>query len=184
MTATAPLPISIDDVHAAAARLDGVAHRTPLLRSRTLDARVGAPVALKAENLQRAGAFKFRGAFNAVAALRPDGVCTVSSGNHAQALALAAREHGARATILMPRDAPASKRAATEGYGAEVIEFDRYADDREALAARARRRARADARAPLRRAARDGRPGHRRPRARRRASTTSTRWSSRSAAAG
>jgi threonine dehydratase len=69
-----------------------------------------------------------------VAALRPDGVCTVSSGNHAQALALAAREHGARATILMPRDAPASKRAATEGYGAEVIEFDRYADDREALA--------------------------------------------------
>jgi threonine dehydratase len=134
VTATTPLPISIDDVHAAAARLDGVAHRTPLLRSRTLDARVGAAVALKAENLQRAGAFKFRGAFNAVAALRPDGVCTASSGNHAQALALAAREHGARATILMPRDAPASKRAATEGYGAEVIEFDRYADDREALA--------------------------------------------------
>jgi threonine dehydratase len=114
-------------VHAAAARLDGVAHRTPLLRSRTLDARSVAPVALKAENLQRAGAFKFRGAFNAVAALRPDGVCTVSSGNHAQALALAAREHGAAATILMPQDAPASKRAATEGYGAEVIEFDRYA---------------------------------------------------------
>jgi len=133
VTATTPLPISIDDVHAAAARLDGVAHRTPLLRSRTLDARVGGAIALKAENLQRAGAFKFRGAFNAVAALRPDGVCTVSSGNHAQALALAAREHGARATILMPRDAPASKRAATEGYGAEVIEFDRYADDREAL---------------------------------------------------
>ena len=91
-------------------------------------------MALKAENLQRAGAFKFRGACNAVAALRPDGVCSVSSGNHAQALALAAREHGARATILMPRDAPASKRAATEGYGAEVIEFDRYADDRDALA--------------------------------------------------
>ena len=89
-------------MHAAAARLDGVAHRTPLLRSRTLDARVGSAVALKAENLQRAGAFKFRGAFNAVAALRADGVCTVSSGNHAQALALAAREHGARATILMP----------------------------------------------------------------------------------
>jgi threonine dehydratase len=104
------------------------------LRSRTLDARVGAPVALKAENLQRAGAFKFRGAYNAVAALRPDGVCSVSSGNHAQALALAAREHGARATILMPRDAPASKRAATEGYGAEVVEFDRYTDDRDALA--------------------------------------------------
>ena len=78
MTARAPLPVSIDDVHAAAARLDGVAHRTPLLRSRTLDARVGASVALKAENLQRAGAFKFRGAFNAVAALRADAVCTVS----------------------------------------------------------------------------------------------------------
>jgi threo-3-hydroxy-L-aspartate ammonia-lyase len=132
--AAGALPIAIDDVHAAAARLGGVAHRTPILRSRTLDALVGAPVALKAENLQRAGAFKFRGAFNAVAALRPDGVCTVSSGNHAQALALAAREHGAKAAILMPKDAPASKRAATEGYGAEVIEFDRYADDRDALA--------------------------------------------------
>ena len=134
MTATAALPISIDDVRAAAARIAGFAHRTPLLRSRALDARVGAPVALKAENLQRTGAFKFRGACNAVAALRPDGVCSVSSGNHAQALALAAREHGARATILMPRDAPASKRAATEGYGAEVVEFDRYADDRDTLA--------------------------------------------------
>jgi threonine dehydratase len=135
VTATARLPISIDDVHAAARRIAGVAHRTPLLRSRTLDARVGAPVALKAENLQRAGAFKFRGAFNAVAAQRPEGVCSVSSGNHAQALALAAREHGARAVILMPTDAPASKRAATEGYGAEVIEFDRYGEDREALVA-------------------------------------------------
>ena len=125
--------ISIEDVRAAADRIAGLAHRTPLLRSRTLDARVGAPVALKAENLQRGGAFKFRGATNAVAALRPDGVCSVSSGNHAQALSLAAREHGASATILMPRDAPASKRAATEGYGAEVIEFDRYTEDREAL---------------------------------------------------
>jgi threo-3-hydroxy-L-aspartate ammonia-lyase len=127
------LPISIDHVRAAAERIAPLAHRTPLLRSRTLDARVGAPVALKAENLQRAGAFKFRGACNAVAALRPDGVCSVSSGNHAQALALAAREHGAHATILMPRDAPASKRAATEGYGAEVLEFDRYTEDRDAL---------------------------------------------------
>jgi threonine dehydratase len=133
MTATA-LPISLDDVHAAAARIDGVAHRTPVLRSRTLDALAGAPVALKPENLQRAGAFKFRGAFNAVAAMRPDGVCSVSSGNHAQALALAAREHGVPATILMPFDAPASKRAATEGYGAEVIGFDRYSEDRDALA--------------------------------------------------
>jgi threo-3-hydroxy-L-aspartate ammonia-lyase len=134
VTATAALPISLEDVRAAAARIARIAHRTPVLRSRTLDARAGAPVALKAENFQRAGAFKFRGACNAVAALRPDGVCSVSSGNHAQALALAAREHGASATILMPRDAPASKRAATEGYGAEVIEFDRYADDRDALA--------------------------------------------------
>jgi threonine dehydratase len=127
------LPISIDDVRAAAERIAGLAHRTPLLRSRTLGARIGSPVALKAENLQRAGAFKFRGACNAVAALRPEGVCSVSSGNHAQALSLAAREHGAHATILMPRDAPASKRAATEGYGAEVLEFDRYSEDRDAL---------------------------------------------------
>jgi threonine dehydratase len=126
-------PIFIDDVRAAAERIAGLAHRTPLLRSRTLDARIGSPVALKAENLQRAGAFKFRGACNAVAALRPEGVCSVSSGNHAQALSLAAREHGAHATILMPRDAPASKRAATEGYGAEVLEFDRYSEDRDAL---------------------------------------------------
>jgi threonine dehydratase len=133
VTGADQLPISIDDVRAAAGRIAALAHRTPLLRSRTLDARVGAPVALKAENLQRAGAFKFRGACNAVAALRPDGVCSVSSGNHAQALSLAAREHGAHATILMPRDAPASKRAATEGYGAEVIEFDRYTEDREVL---------------------------------------------------
>jgi threonine dehydratase len=133
VNAAGQLPISIDDVRAAADRIAALAHRTPLLRSRTLDARVGAPVALKAENLQRAGAFKFRGACNAVAALRPDGVCSVSSGNHAQALALAAREHGAHATILMPRDAPASKRAATEGYGAEVLEFDRYSQDRDAL---------------------------------------------------
>jgi threo-3-hydroxy-L-aspartate ammonia-lyase len=133
VTGAAQLPISIDDVRAAADRIAALAHRTPLLRSRTLDARVGAPVALKAENLQRTGAFKFRGACNAVAALRPEGVCSVSSGNHAQALTLAAREHGASATILMPYDAPASKRAATEGYGAQVIEFDRYAVDREAL---------------------------------------------------
>jgi threonine dehydratase len=133
VTQTASLPISFDDVQAAAARIEGRAHRTPLLRSRTLDARVGAAVALKAENFQRAGAFKFRGACNAVRSLRPVGVCSASSGNHAQALALAAREQGARATILMPMDAPAAKRAATEGYGAEVVEFDRYRDDREAL---------------------------------------------------
>ncbi|MEA2267999.1 MAG: threo-3-hydroxy-L-aspartate ammonia-lyase [Solirubrobacteraceae bacterium] len=129
------LPIAIDDVRAAARRLEGVAHRTPVLTSRTLDRRCGGRVFLKAENLQRVGAFKFRGAWNAVSALAPPGgVVAASSGNHAQALALAAALHGTRAVILMPRDAPASKRAATEGYGAEVLEFDRYTDDREALA--------------------------------------------------
>ena len=130
--------ITFDDVRAAAHRIEGAAHRTPVLTSRALDAATGARVFLKAENLQRAGAFKFRGAFNAVAALAPAqrgrGVATVSSGNHAQALALAARLHGTGATILMPHDAPASKRAATEGYGAKVIGYDRYEDDREALA--------------------------------------------------
>jgi threonine dehydratase len=131
--------IGLDDIRAAAARLDGVAHRTPVLTSRHLDELTGARVSLKAENLQRVGAFKFRGAYNAVAALAPDerarGVATVSSGNHAQALALAARLLGTPATILMPSDAPASKLAGTRGYGAEVIEFDRYATDRDALLA-------------------------------------------------
>jgi threonine dehydratase len=109
------------------------------VRSRTLDEQVGAHVVLKAEGLQRAGAFKFRGAFNAVSTLAAvvplRGVCAASSGNHAQALALAARLCGTRATILMPHDAPPSKRAATEAYGAEVVGFDRYADDREQLMA-------------------------------------------------
>ena len=131
--------ISLADVRAAARRLDGVAHRTPVLTSRALDETVGATVLLKAENLQRIGAFKFRGAYNAVAALsdadRARGVATVSSGNHAQALALAARLTGVRAVILMPDDAPAGKVAATEGHGAEVIRFDRYGEDREALLA-------------------------------------------------
>jgi len=131
--------ISLDDVRAAARRIDGVAHRTPVLTSRALDEATGAKVLLKAENLQRGGAFKFRGAYNAVASLtaaeRERGVATVSSGNHAQALALAARLHGARAVILMPEDSPAGKLAATEGHGAEVIRFDRYAQDREALLA-------------------------------------------------
>jgi threo-3-hydroxy-L-aspartate ammonia-lyase len=131
--------IGIDDVRAAATRIEGLAHRTPVLTSRTLDEATGARVFLKAENLQRAGAFKFRGACNAVASLRDDerarGVATVSSGNHAQALALAARLHGVKATILMPDDAPAGKLAATRGYGAEVIGFDRYASDREQLLA-------------------------------------------------
>ena len=131
--------IGLEDVHAAARRLDGVAHRTPVLTSRALDEATGATVLLKAENLQRVGAFKFRGAYNAVAALGPAererGVATVSSGNHAQALALAARLHGVAATILMPEDSPPGKLAATRGYGAEVVAFDRYGEDREALLA-------------------------------------------------
>ena len=131
--------ISLDDVRAAAARIEGLAHRTPVLTSRALDEAAGATVFLKAENLQRAGAFKFRGAYNAVASLsdaeRARGVATVSSGNHAQALALAARLHGIPAVILMPDDSPAGKLAATEGHGAEVIRFDRYGQDREQLLA-------------------------------------------------
>jgi threonine dehydratase len=126
--------IDLDDVRAAAARLDGVVHRTPVITSRTLDERTGATVRLKPENLQRAGAFKFRGAYNTVAQLdRPRGVATASSGNHAQALALAAALHELPATILMPEDAPASKAAATEQYGARIIRFDRYGADRDAL---------------------------------------------------
>jgi threonine dehydratase len=131
--------ISLDDIHAAAHRIDGVAHRTPVLTSRALDEVTGATVLLKAENLQRVGAFKFRGAYNTVASLtdaeRERGVATASSGNHAQALALAARLHGARAVILMPEDAPAGKLAATAGHGAEVIRFDRYGQNREQLLA-------------------------------------------------
>jgi threo-3-hydroxy-L-aspartate ammonia-lyase len=131
--------IGIEDVRAAARRIEGVAHRTPVLTSRALDEATGARVFLKAENLQRVGAFKFRGAYNAVASLseqeRAAGVATASSGNHAQALALAAALHGVTATILMPGDAPANKLAATRGYGAEVVPFDRYASDREALLA-------------------------------------------------
>lgn len=131
--------IDLDDVRRAAARLDGVAHRTPVVNSRTLDERSGATVRLKPENLQRAGAFKFRGAYNTVASLAPAererGVVTASSGNHAQALTLSAALHGVPATILMPEDAPASKVAATEGYGARIVRFDRYSADREALLA-------------------------------------------------
>src|SRR4051794_12902666 len=138
--ATGARVISLDDVQAAARRLDGVAHRTPVLTGRSLDEATGAArVLLKAENLQRAGAFKFRGAFNAVASLDPEdrrrGVATVSSGNHAQALSLAARLHEVPAVILMPEDAPAGKLAATRGYGAEIVPFDRYAQDREELLA-------------------------------------------------
>jgi threo-3-hydroxy-L-aspartate ammonia-lyase len=132
-------PPSFSDVESAARRLSGVAHRTPLVTSRTVEEVVGARVVLKAEGFQRMGAFKFRGAYNAISQLtaleRERGVVTASSGNHAQAVALAASLLGTSATILMPSDAPASKRAATEGYGATVIEFDRYRDDRDAMLA-------------------------------------------------
>jgi threonine dehydratase len=128
------------DVGRAAERLQGVAARTPVLTSRYVDAVAGGRVLLKAEMFQRAGAFKFRGAYNAVAQLdageRRRGVLTASSGNHAQALALAASLCGTTAVILMPHDAPASKVAATRGYGAEVVGYDRYTQDREELLAR------------------------------------------------
>ncbi len=132
-------PPTLDDVRRAADRLEGVAHRTPVVTSRTLDALLGAEVQLKAEGLQRGGAFKFRGAYNAVSSLDAEqlagGVLAASSGNHAQAVALAARLCDTTATILMPHDAPQSKRAATEAHGATVVGYDRYADDREALLA-------------------------------------------------
>src|SRR5919197_5848697 len=109
-TETDRLPIGVDDVRAAAARLEGIAHRTPVLRARSLDERCGGRVHLKAECFQRVGAFKFRGAYNAVTALAPErGVATASSGNHAQAVALAAALHGLTAAILMPKDAPPFK---------------------------------------------------------------------------
>ncbi|MGW2419606.1 threo-3-hydroxy-L-aspartate ammonia-lyase [Streptomyces sp. NPDC001709] len=130
-------PVTFDDVRAAAARLEGVAHRTPVLTSRTLNALVGAEVFIKCENFQRAGAFKFRGAYNAAAQLTPEelakGIAAYSSGNHAQAIALAARELGTSAVILMPEDAPRTKREATAGYGAEIVTYDRYTEDRTAL---------------------------------------------------
>jgi threonine dehydratase len=132
-------PVTFDDVRAAAARLAGVAHRTPILRSHGLDELTGAELALKAESFQRIGAFKFRGAYNHLAALpsadRARGVLTTSSGNHSQAVALAARLLDVRAVVLMPEDAPAAKLAATRGYGAEVLTFDRYRQDREQVTA-------------------------------------------------
>jgi threonine dehydratase len=135
---THPQPVTLEHVRAAAARIQGVAHRTPVLRSSTLNARVGAEVFFKCETFQRAGAFKFRGAYNAVSQLSAGqlakGVVAYSSGNHAQAIALAARELGTTATVLMPKDAPASKQAAAAGYGAEVVTYDRYTADRAALA--------------------------------------------------
>ncbi|MFT4103749.1 MAG: threo-3-hydroxy-L-aspartate ammonia-lyase [Burkholderiaceae bacterium] len=132
------LAVSFQDVRDAAARLAGHARRTPVMTSRTADERLGARLFFKCENLQRIGAFKFRGGYNAIARLddaqRGRGVLAFSSGNHAQAIALAARLQRVVATILMPADAPASKIAATRDYGAEVVTYDRMTQDREALA--------------------------------------------------
>ncbi|MGZ5786142.1 MAG: threo-3-hydroxy-L-aspartate ammonia-lyase [Ramlibacter sp.] len=134
-----PLP-TYDDVAAAARRLQGQAHRTPVLRSATANHLLKAEVFFKCENLQRMGAFKFRGAYNALSkftpAQREAGVIAFSSGNHAQAIALSARLLGIPATILMPLDAPQAKIDATRGYGGEVILFDRYTQDREELTAK------------------------------------------------
>ncbi len=131
---------TFEDVQAAAARLEGIAHRTPVLRSATIDAEFGAQLFFKCENFQRMGAFKFRGGYNALAKFTPEqrkrGALAFSSGNHAQAIALAARLLGMPAAIVMPQDAPAAKLAATRGYGAEVITYDRFTEDREAISRR------------------------------------------------
>ena len=131
--------IQLADVQAAARRLEGVAHRTPVFTSRTLDGLAGASVHVKAECFQRGGAFKFRGAFNKISSLDDDararGVLAYSSGNHAQAVAIAAALLGSRATILMPEDAPVAKTEATRGYGAEIVAYERWTEDREELGA-------------------------------------------------
>ncbi|MGB0563124.1 MAG: threo-3-hydroxy-L-aspartate ammonia-lyase [Spirulinaceae cyanobacterium] len=138
LEAVAITDVDYADIQAAAARLAGVAHKTPVLTSRLVNAQTQAEVFFKAENLQRTGSFKFRGAYNAIAQLTPEqrqnGVVTYSSGNHAQAVALAGQLLGVKTTIVMPQDAPAVKRAATEGYGAEVLLYDRAAAVREQVA--------------------------------------------------
>ncbi|KAG4080905.1 hypothetical protein HA402_010076 [Bradysia odoriphaga] len=129
-----------DDVIKASERLAGTVHRTPVRTSRTADAMAGASLFFKCENYQRMGAFKFRGGYNAIANLTPEqrkaGVVTFSSGNHAQAIALSATLLGVRATIIMPQDAPAAKKAATQEYGGVIVSYDRYTEDREAIALR------------------------------------------------
>ena len=129
--------IGLEDVQEAARRLEGIAHRTPVVTSRTFDELTGTTAYFKPENLQRGGAFKFRGAYNAISSLSAQelerGVAAFSSGNHAQAVSIAARLVGTHAVILMPEDAPAAKVEATRGYGAEVVTYDRYTQDREAL---------------------------------------------------
>ncbi len=136
---TTALP-TFADVVSASERLQGVAHRTPVLRSTTANALLGAELFFKCENLQRMGAFKFRGGYNTLAQFSPEqkkrGVLAFSSGNHAQAIALSARILGMPAAIVMPEDAPAAKLAATRGYGAEVITYDRFTEDREAISQR------------------------------------------------
>ncbi len=133
-----PNSVTLADVRAAAGRLVGIAHRTPVVVSRTLDERSGARVFFKCENLQRMGAFKFRGAYNFLTVLSPKerarGVVAFSSGNHAQGVALAARLLGVPATIVMPTDAPAVKLTATRGYGAEVVHYERETSHREEIA--------------------------------------------------
>lgn len=134
------LPVTLDDIRAAAARIAPYIHRTPLLESATLKRMTGADLRLKAEHLQRSGSFKLRGALNKLLTLSDDqrrrGVVAFSSGNHAQGVALAARLTGTRATIVMPADAPRVKLEATRGYGAEVVLYDRQREDREAIARR------------------------------------------------
>jgi threonine dehydratase len=137
MTLTPP---SFADIESAAKQIAGAAHKTPVATSRTINARSGAELFFKCENLQRAGAFKFRGAYNALSRLNADerrrGVVTFSSGNHAQAIALAGQVLDIPRVIVMPSDAPAVKRIATEGYGGEVILYDRETEDREAIGRR------------------------------------------------
>jgi threonine dehydratase len=136
---SAKLP-TYDDVERAARQIDAVAHRTPVVTSQSVDARTGARVFFKCENLQRGGAFKFRGAYNAMSRLSPDerrrGVAAFSSGNHAQAIALAGKLLGIPRVIVMPSDAPAVKRRATEAYGGEVVAYDRQREDREEIGRR------------------------------------------------
>src|SRR4029078_9841656 len=128
------------DVESAAAQIAAAAHKTPVVTSRSVDARTGAQVFFKCEHLQRGGAFKFRGAYNALSRLSEDerkrGVVSFSSGNHAQAVALAGQILGIPRVIVMPTDAPAVKLEATAAYGAEIITYDRSTEDREAIARR------------------------------------------------
>ncbi|MFC7395865.1 threo-3-hydroxy-L-aspartate ammonia-lyase [Chelatococcus sp. GCM10030263] len=139
-TTTPSAPPTYADVAAAADRLAGIAHRTPVMTSRTADRETGGSLFFKCENLQRVGAFKFRGAYNAVAILDPEqkrrGVVAFSSGNHAQAVALAGNLLEVPTVIVMPKDAPAIKVAATRGYGGEVVFYDRYTEDRAAIGRR------------------------------------------------